>query len=358
MAAIVNHSILNTFFDALKEYIINDSSIDPDALFSESVICMAILRGLIPTNMKILIYNILTPSSKIVSRNEFNKLSTKIDKLSNSQTLINELISLKIVKIINDSENFDSKNILFHTIFLKNLKLSLYGSSDECISQSKSYSSFFYEKMGCEKIDQKSPESLANYFNERWEFFLSFIADTSQISSSISNSILSILVMADILKMDNQNQSKNFQITPHGFQFLLMSSMNQCVIFIYYAILWMKLSLQTSVISTLTFISLLSQQSSGMPISRSVIADDRFNSLIKIFREIGLLFMKNSKSEVFFTVPLLSKLTSYKSEPVVSLNPAYIIVESNFRVYGYNISKLMMSLVGLFAEVWFFSLGD
>ncbi|KII65601.1 General transcription factor IIH subunit 4 [Thelohanellus kitauei] len=286
----------------------------------------------------------------MLSLEEFNGISEKIDKVTIPSVLLRELFELKILQKARDSENPKEKTLLFDLIFLKNLKTSICGfdkSLDDTISYSREYCSNIYNT----KQKKKSTEFLSKNFLERWQFMLSIIVNSSEMSKEAPKKVMSNLLLSGVLKMSDDD-TREISITSYGFKFLMGNLKSQVVTFVYHMIVWLNISQQIPVSTSLIYLTLLSQHPLQIPISITSLIDDKLSTMLEVLREVGLIYMKSSQSQIFYCAPILRILTSQHEDELSSdVDPAQMIVESNFRVYGHNLNSLQMSLVGLFCEI-------
>ncbi|KAF1741176.1 hypothetical protein MXB_4244, partial [Myxobolus squamalis] len=145
-------------------------------------------------------------------------------------------------------------------------------------------------------------------------------------------------------------------ITSYGFKYLLLSLRTQVITLIYHVIVWLDLSQHVPISTSLIFVASLSEY---QPCDSILIESPGINQnqiFIRMLREIGLVYMKKSTSKSFLVTKIIVNLVLSNDYDIdnQSINETGIVVESNFRVYAYNVTQLQLSLIALFSEVFAF----
>uniref|UniRef100_A0A6G3MEN7 General transcription factor IIH subunit 4 n=1 Tax=Henneguya salminicola TaxID=69463 RepID=A0A6G3MEN7_HENSL len=344
---VLNEIVIDTFFGALKEFLTETSLEKAEIFFEDKILCTTIFGGLTNTNKNLILYVLLLENKNTLLLSELNKILNKIDKsIFDTSEILKELTNLKIVR---QRTSGTLNELIISEMFIKNLKISLLGN-DNSVKRPSSCDSSSAQPL-------KTMEFLDTYFKQRWEFLLSLIAEwgRNNIDESLSKELLSILLLSGILILSNSNEISNYDvnISSYGFKFLLLDRRGQILTLIFHTVVWLNLSKDIPIHLSVTFIASLSQYTVGQPIPIPSDHGENYSLLIKVLREIGLIYMRKSTTSIFYTTRIAESLISSRDlDEIDSTNDlASIIVESNFRIYAYNISPLQLSLIGLFSEI-------
>ncbi|KAK8797283.1 hypothetical protein WA158_004491 [Blastocystis sp. Blastoise] len=194
-----------------------------------------------------------------------------------------------------------------------------------------------------------------------WKRIMAFILGDN---SYISDILYALLLSAGIVK----NEKNQLDITSFGYEFLLMSSKEQCWILINQIYMHCLSSLppdpsrgnapavlHSIQIELLSFLLTLGQLAYNIEYSMDKLTDIQRLAL-PAFNNIGVIFIPNGK-EVYCVTKLGLDLCNDKKNNL-SYNPLLseesgleIVIETNFKIYVYTSNVLYISLLQLFVEI-------
>lgn len=230
---------------------------------------------------------------------------------------------------------------------------------------------------------------LDEYSANKWETILHFMVGTP-MSEIPSNNVLNLLKHSGL--MEEVEETGEFKITNEGFQFLLQEISSQIWTLL---LQYLKLSetLQMDTVEVLNFIFMLGALEVGKAYStESLTATQKI--MLKDMRDYGIVFQKNSESNVFYPTSLAIMLTSdsrnvirtasgamdsvlrqnkddinaKKNDGISSISTngkdqeqvgmdsqeiqdGALIIETNFKLYSYSNSPLQIAILSLFVHL-------
>ncbi|XP_050668284.1 general transcription factor IIH subunit 4 isoform X3 [Leptidea sinapis] len=189
------------------------------------------------------------------------------------------------------------------------------------------------------------------YALERWECVLHYMVGSQQ-TEGISADAVRILLHAGLMTRDAEDGSA--VITKAGFQFLLLSTAKQVWLFLqHYLHTAEKRNLSSA--ECLAFLYQLSFSTLGKDYSTEGMSNNML-VFLQHLREFGLLYQRKRKAGRFYPTRLALNITCVRDEAGLAgggRGVGYIVVESNYRVYGYTQSALQVALLGLFTELMY-----
>ncbi|XP_004926208.1 general transcription factor IIH subunit 4 [Bombyx mandarina] len=223
--------------------------------------------------------------------------------------------------------------------FKKNLKVSLLGGG-RAWSMSSSL-----------EPDGKARDVsfLDAYALERWECVLHYMVGSAQ-TEGISADAVRILLHAGLMTRDAEDGSA--VITRAGFQFLLLSTPKQVWLFLqHYLHTAERRSLSAA--ECLAFLYQLSFSTLGKDYSTEGMSNNML-VFLQHLREFGLVYQRKRKAGRFYPTRLALNILRVRcAAPLEAAAGArgHLVLETNYRVYGYTSSDLQVALLGLFTEL-------
>ncbi|CAD6198116.1 unnamed protein product [Caenorhabditis auriculariae] len=253
-----------------------------------------------------------------------------------------ELIpSLKLLQSLNIVDNGRNIEKSFRSAYLS---AAMSGSS-RCAN--------LREKLVEEKKKQKD---IGKKASERWDCILRYLAlPSEQNMASVSATTRTLFRAANFTSGDGES---DLEITSSGFQFLLLSPVEQMWTYI---LEYFKLEISNGY-DIVELLELLIQivlcATKGFePGQRSYVLDENWSErqteLINHLRELGVIFIRKRKDGIFFLTPLVLYLASREDSETAIERTAHgsIIVETNFRLYAYTSSPLQLAILSTFTEM-------
>ncbi|KAL3871360.1 hypothetical protein ACJMK2_039367 [Sinanodonta woodiana] len=189
---------------------------------------------------------------------------------------------------------------------------------------------------------------LDKYAMERWECILHFMVGSTEGTAGVSRDIIQVLLNAGLMKESSSDPLPT--ISPTGFQFLLMDTALQ-VWFFMLQYLEMAESKGLNLVDCLSFLFQLSFSTLGKDYSADGMNETQLKFLQHL-REFGLVYQRKRKVMRYYptrlAINLASGISSVNSTPHAH---GCIIVETNYRVYAYTESPLLIALIALFCEM-------
>lgn len=229
--------------------------------------------------------------------------------------------------------------------------------------------------------DVVTTDMLDKYSADKWETILHFMVGTS-LTHIPSENVLNLLKHSKL--MEESSTTGEYKITNEGFQFLLQEVNSQLwTLLLQY--LKMTEMLQMDPVDILNFIFMLGALEFTKPYSTSGLSETQ-KVMLKDMRDYGLVYQKNSNSNVFYPTRLASMLTSDPKsirgasgamDSVLKQNKednggtgatadddaeeigaqdqnmqdGALIVETNFKLYSYSNSPLQIAVLSLFVHL-------
>ncbi|XP_045525898.1 general transcription factor IIH subunit 4 isoform X2 [Pieris brassicae] len=189
------------------------------------------------------------------------------------------------------------------------------------------------------------------YALERWECVLHYMVGSQQ-TEGISADAVRILLHAGLMTRDAEDGSA--VITKAGFQFLLLSTAKQVWLFLqHYLHTAEKRNLSSA--ECLAYLYQLSFSTLGKDYSTEGMSNNML-MFLQHLREFGLVYQRKRKAGRFYPTRLALNITCVRDgiAPLeAKRSQGYIVVESNYRLYGYTQSTLQVALLGLFTELMY-----
>ncbi|KAG2469404.1 TF2H4 factor, partial [Polypterus senegalus] len=205
------------------------------------------------------------------------------------------------------------QGLILNPVFKENLRIALLGGGKAWTDDTT--------QLGPDK-HARDIESLDKYAMERWEVILHFMVGSP--SAAVSQDLAQLLIQAGLMKSESGEAPC---ITSAGFQFLLLDTASQLW---YFMLQYLKTAEDYSV--------------EGM--------SDSLLNFLQHLREFGLVFQRKRKSRRYYPTRLAINLASGVSGTSVDAHTqGFIVVDTNYRIYGYTESALQIALVALFSEM-------
>ncbi|XP_041984335.1 general transcription factor IIH subunit 4 [Aricia agestis] len=188
------------------------------------------------------------------------------------------------------------------------------------------------------------------YATERWECVLHYMVGSAH-TEGISADAVRILLHAGLMTRDAEDGSA--VITKAGFQFLLLSTTKQVWLFLqHYLHTAEKRSLSAA--ECLAFLYQLSFSTLGKDYSTEGMSNNML-VFLQHLREFGLVYQRKRKAGRFYPTRLALGLGRESDDDgggaAGGEASGHLVVETNYRVYGYTTSHLHVALLGLFTEL-------
>ncbi|CAI5448812.1 unnamed protein product [Caenorhabditis angaria] len=204
--------------------------------------------------------------------------------------------------------------------------------------------------------EKRKQKEVGKKASERWDCILRYLAlPTEQNQKSVSATTRHLFSAAKFTSGD-----ANIEITTVGFQFLLLSPVQQMWTYI---IEYFKLEIANGhdivdLLDLLIQIVLCANKGYEPGHEAFVLEndwDERQNEMIAHLRELGVIFIRKTKDGIFFLTPLLSHLAtselSTAGNSIEKTSNGSVIVETNFRLYAYTSSPLQLAILSTFTEM-------
>ncbi|XP_061598009.1 general transcription factor IIH subunit 4 [Cololabis saira] len=232
---------------------------------------------------------------------------------------------------------------ILNPIFKENLRTALLGGGAVWADEGSS--------LGPDR-HARDIDSLDRYAMERWEVILQFMVGSP---SAVSQDLAQLLVQAGLMKSEAGEAP---YITSAGFQFLLLDTASQLW---YFTLQYLKTaqSRGMELVEILSFLFQLSFSTLGRDYSVEGMSESLL-TFLQHLREFGLVFQRKRKSRRYYptrlAITLAAGVTSNSSPSTLPSTPgagdtAFIVVETNYRIYAYTSSELQIALVALFSEM-------
>ncbi|EDO15528.1 hypothetical protein Kpol_479p16 [Vanderwaltozyma polyspora DSM 70294] len=222
---------------------------------------------------------------------------------------------------------------------------------------------------------------LDSYSADKWETILHFMVGTPLVSIP-SDNVLNLLKHSKL--MEEVESTGEFKITNEGFQFLLQE-VNLQIWTLLLQYLKMAETFRMNPVDVLHFIFMLGALEFGKAYSTEELSATQ-KTMMKDMRDYGLIFQKNSNTNVFYPTRLATMLTSdsrtvrnassamdsvltqSKDEPSgatsgsadvdeqvgtqgQNIQDGALVVETNFKLYSYSNSPLQIAILSLFVHL-------
>ncbi|QIW95023.1 hypothetical protein AMS68_000541 [Peltaster fructicola] len=284
------------------------------------------------------------------------QLETWIKPGSDSvQARDNALSVLQRLRILFDDASTGRPAYKLSDAFARSLRLALTGGGDH-----KSFG------VPCSTPD-KSPvtlDFLDTFARKQWEAILYYVVGSASAGlggqAEISLGTRSLLEKGQFVTV----QSKQALITREGFTFLLQE-INLQVWSLLIVYLEVSSSLQMDPVDVLSFLFTLGSLELGVSYSTSNLTPTQLQ-MLEDLADFGLIYRRDNTSTRYYPTRLATTLTSdapalpnssLTSTTVGQTSTAveekgYIIVETNYRLYAYTNSPLLISIISLFCQLY------
>jgi transcription initiation factor TFIIH subunit 4 len=242
--------------------------------------------------------------------------------------------------------------------FAKALRLALTGGGS-------------HRSFGVPATERQKPPVSVDYLDtlarRQWEAILYYVVGSANSSLSgevdVSSGTKALLEKGQFVARQG---SRKVTITKQGFEFVLQEINAQVWTFLI-VYLEMVPHLQMDPIEVLAFLFTLGSLELGTPYSTSNLTSTQ-HQMLDDLSDFGLIHRPSPSSTLYYPTRLATTLTSdapalpntslSSANPTVASNTAtgsdekgYIIVETNYRLYAYTQSPLLISILSLFAKL-------
>lgn len=303
-------------------------------LFKRSYACLAIFNTLSVVEKNFLLRLMSTPChyQKILS----SKASSKINKDQIFEIFSPFLRKLNVLR-------FEKDFIFLEESFRKNLFLGLKENNQH----------HEFDNSQVKKAEKLTLESLSEFSRSKWEEIIKALLEVEN-SSKVSIEFKNMFIESKLISQINST----FEINNQGFSFILSSVANQIWFLVNYMI--MKHISQPDVVieSILFLIYLATCLKLGKVYSTSDFTKIQFSHL-ENWENFGIVrFLKTShnsnETKLFTITPLIYQIVKnddHKQYNIVGSWFQGIIVESNFYLYAYTNSQVILSILKLFSKL-------
>ncbi|KAM0689108.1 hypothetical protein Q7P36_011185 [Cladosporium allicinum] len=325
-------------------------------LYQQPSTALAVFRRMLPHLAKTIVMGMLympTPFS-------VKDLETWVKPDGDStQARDNAVSILARLRIMSEQPGKDGKpSYVLAPAFAKALRLALTGGGN-------------HRSFGVPSTEpEKAPvtvEYLDALARRQWEAILYYVVGSAnaKLSSNVEISAGTKRLLHDGLFVSTKN--RNTYITKQGFEFLLQE-INAQVWTLLIVYLEVSAELQMDSVDVLSFLFTLGSLELGVSYSTSNLTPTQLQ-MLEDLSDFGLVYRPSPSSSHYYPTRLATTLTSDSpalpnnsmtsvSGPTEGTNPAtgsdekgFIIVETNYRLYAYTSSPLLISIISLFADL-------
>jgi transcription initiation factor TFIIH subunit 4 len=325
-------------------------------LYQQPSTALAVFRRMLPHLAKTIVMGMLympTPFS-------VKDLETWVKPDGDStQARDNAVSILARLRIMSEQPGKDGKpSYMLAPAFAKALRLALTGGGN-------------HRSFGVPSTEpEKAPvtvEYLDALARRQWEAILYYVVGSAnaKLSSNVEISAGTKRLLHDGLFVSTKN--RNTYITKQGFEFLLQE-INAQVWTLLIVYLEVSAELQMDSVDVLSFLFTLGSLELGVSYSTSNLTPTQLQ-MLEDLSDFGLVYRPSPSSSHYYPTRLATTLTSDSpalpnnsmtsvSGPTEGTNPAtgsdekgFIIVETNYRLYAYTSSPLLISIISLFADL-------
>lgn len=325
-------------------------------LYQQPSTALAVFRRMLPHLAKTIVMGMLympTPFS-------VKDLETWVKPDGESTKARDNAVSiLARLRIMSEQPGKDGKpSYVLAPAFAKALRLALTGGGN--------HRSFGVPSTEPEKASV-TVEYLDALARRQWEAILYYVVGTANasLSSDVKISAGTKRLLHNGMFVTTKNKSTF--ITKQGFEFLLQETNAQIwTLLIVY--LEVSAELQMDSVDVLSFLFTLGSLELGVSYSTSNLTPTQLQ-MLEDLSDFGLVYRPSPSSSHYYPTRLATTLTSDSpalpnnsmtsvSGPTEGTNPAtgsdekgFIIVETNYRLYAYTSSPLLISIISLFADL-------
>lgn len=303
-----------------------------DNLYDSTFICEAVLRSLPPLAKKYVLQMLYIDSSVTAKSMEEWVLS---DGITKHKVAIDRLLQLRIFLEVSDRKKETSYKM--NTKFQQNMQRYLVQGG-----------TLPREPMPSNvTVRLPTVEELEAYALEQWECFLLQLISSAQVDrpTNFSSSMMRVFQRGLLSSRDNEAP----KLTENGFQFLLMDTNAQ----LWYIVREYISSSEDRGVDPsdlISFLLELSFHTMGEAYNLNTLTDVQKNA-IKDLAGLGLVKLQQGRKEGWFIPTKLATNLSVSLADSSSRKEGYVVVETNFRLYAYSMSKLHCQILRLFARI-------
>jgi transcription initiation factor TFIIH subunit 4 len=322
-------------------------------LYQQPSTALAVFRRMLPHLAKTIVMGMLYMPTPFAAKD----LETWVKPDSDSTQARDKAVSiLGRLRIMSEQPGKDGRpTYVLAPAFAKALRLSLTGGGN--------HRSFGVPSTEPEKA-HVSVEFLDTLARRQWEAILYYVVGSA--NASLSGDVKISAGTKQLLQKGMFVSTKN-KITKQGFEFLLQE-INAQVWTLLIVYLEVSAELQMDSVDVLSFLFTLGSLELGVSYSTSNLTPTQLQ-MLEDLTDFGLVYRPSPSSSHYYPTRLATTLTSDSpalpnnsmpsaSGPTASTNPAtgsdekgFIIVETNYRLYAYTSSPLLISIISLFADL-------
>lgn len=325
-------------------------------LYQQPSTALAIFRRMLPHLAKTIVMGMLYMPTPFAARDLENWVKPDTDSTQARDRAVSILTRLRILF---EQQGKDGRpSYILAPAFAKALRLALTGGGN-------------HRSFGVPSTEpEKAPvtvEFLDTFARKQWEAILYYVVGSA--NSSLTGEVDISAGTKQLLQKGMFVAMKNRQafITKQGFEFLLQE-INAQVWTLLIVYLEVSAELQMDSVDVLSFLFTLGSLELGVSYSTSNLTPTQLQ-MLEDLTDFGLVHRPSPSSTHYYPTRLATTLTSdapalpNNSMPsatgtTASTNPAtgsdekgYIIVETNYRLYAYTSSPLLISIISLFADL-------
>ncbi|KAF2859907.1 transcription factor Tfb2 [Piedraia hortae CBS 480.64] len=315
-------------------------------LYRQPSTCLAIFRRMLPHLAKTLVMALLYMPEPL-SRSDLHMWFKNDNASSSART--RAISILQRLRILFDARDANSKSAyVLSTEFSKGLRLALTGGGQHYSFGVPSHT------------PDTNPPDIADldiFARQRWEAILYFVAGSSGLGfvDTVRPSASTKQVLTDARFVAGSVNSP--RITKEGFEFLLQDVNTQVwTLLIKYLSMADKLDMDQ--VETMTFLFMLGSAELGMGYALPAENEHSSNQskLLSDLQDFGLIMVRGER---YYPTRLATTLTNDAPALLSTTSGSgkgegekgFVLVETNFRLYAYTSSPLLISIIQLFAAL-------
>jgi len=325
-------------------------------LYQQPSTALAVFRRMLPHLAKTIVMGMLYMPTPFAVKDLESWVKPDGDS---TQARINAVSILARLRIMSEQPGKDGKpTYVLAPAFAKALRLALTGGGN--------HRSFGVPSTEPEKASV-SVEFLDTLARRQWEAILYYVVGSAntKLSSDVDISAGTKRLLHNGMFVVTKNRET--RITKQGFEFLLQE-INAQVWTLLIVYLEVSAELQMDSVDVLSFLFTLGSLELGVSYSTSNLTPTQLQ-MLEDLSDFGLVYRPSPSSSHYYPTRLATTLTSDSpalpnnsmptaSGPADGTNPAtgsdekgFIIVETNYRLYAYTSSPLLISIISLFADL-------
>jgi transcription initiation factor TFIIH subunit 4 len=326
-------------------------------LYQQPSTALAVFRRMLPHLAKTIVMGMLYMPTPFATKDLDTWIKPDTDS---TQARDNAVSILKRLRIMSEQPGKDGKlSYVLAPAFAKALRLALTGGGN--------HRSFGVPSTEPEKA-YVTVDFLDTLARRQWEAILYYVVGSanSKLSSDakISAGTKRLLHNGQFITTKNRDT----RITKQGFEFLLQE-INAQIWTLLIVYLEVSAELQMDSVDVLSFLFTLGSLELGVAYSTSNLTPTQLQ-MLEDLSDFGLVYRPSPSSSHYYPTRLATTLTSDSPAlpnnsmtsapggPAEGTNPAtgsdekgFIIVETNYRLYAYTSSPLLISIISLFADL-------